>query len=102
MNYRNEVERTARIAEDAHQNYVMGALGLSGEAGELVDEIKKVVFHGKELNRDYLIKEMGDVRWYLEYLSIAFGISMQEVEERNVAKLRERYPAGFVTGGGNR
>lgn len=80
----------------------MGALGLSGEAGEFADEIKKVVFHGKEINREYLIKEMGDVRWYLEYLSLALDVTMDEVESKNVAKLRERYPDGFVTGGGKR
>lgn len=92
MGYREEVLRTA-----GHQrNMGMGALGLAGEAGEVADEIKKYVFHNKPVDRDSMLKELGDVRWYLEYLAHCFGFSMEEIEQANVAKLRSRYPDGFT------
>lgn len=90
MTYREEVLRTAGSSDLA-----MGALGLAGETGELVDIIKKHLYHGKALDRTDLVKELGDIRWYLEYLMIATGVTMEEVEATNVAKLRKRYPEGF-------
>lgn len=90
--YRQEVLRTA----GSEGNITMGALGLAGEAGEVADEIKKIVFHGKVTNRETILKELGDVRWYLEYLAHAFGFTMDEIEFANMEKLRARYPKGFV------
>lgn len=98
MNYRDEVLRTAGVSiekDSFRDQLLLGATGLAGESGEVVDLIKKNVFHGKELDRTALVKELGDVRWYLEYLMIANKITMNEVEEANVAKLRARYPTGF-------
>lgn len=51
----------------------LGAMGLAGEAGEVADLLKKVLFHDRELDRDKLIQELGDVRWYLECLCYANG-----------------------------
>lgn len=95
--YREEVMRTCpEFSEDTLETkLVLGALGLAGESGEVVDLIKKVVHHGAKLDRDKLIKEMGDVRWYLEYLAAALSVSMSFIEETNVNKLRARYPDGF-------
>lgn len=71
------------------------ALGLTGEAGEAADLIKKHLFHGHDLNREKLKKELGDVLWYVAWLAEAVNIPLSEVAEANVAKLRERYPYGF-------
>lgn len=98
MTYREEVLRTAGVSiekDSLRDQLLLGATGLAGEGGEVVDIIKKHVFHGKELDRTALVKELGDVRWYFEYLLIANNISMDEVEKANVAKLRARYPNGF-------
>lgn len=92
MNYREEMLRTAKGAGDP----CLGAMGLAGETGEVVDAIKKIVFHGKKYDRDEMLKELGDVRWYLEYLAHCFGFTMEQIEQANVEKLRKRYPAGFV------
>lgn len=73
----------------------LGCFGLAGETGEVVDLIKKHLYHGKDLDRENLIKELGDVRWYFEYLLICNDLSIQEVEKKNVEKLRKRYPEGF-------
>jgi NTP pyrophosphatase (non-canonical NTP hydrolase) len=71
------------------------AVGLAGEAGEVADHIKKHVWHGKPLDVDHLVKECGDVFWYLDRLLMLLGVSLEECMQRNVDKLVERYPEGF-------
>lgn len=93
-NFREEVLRTSSQV-DAKDRLILGALGLAGEAGEVVDMIKKIQFHSKPLNRDDLIKELGDVRWYMEQVMMVIDVTMPEIERVNIAKLRKRYPNGF-------
>ena len=95
--YRAEMLRTAAPGLTKADALNIAALGLAGEAGEFVDLIKKHLFHSHPLDRNKAIKELGDVRWYLELAAFAVGVTMEEVEDRNVAKLRERYPNGFST-----
>lgn len=83
----------------ATSNY---AMGLAGEAGELVDLLKKDLFHGRKLARSDFISEAGDVLWYLANLCRLYGVDLQRVAEDNLVKLRNRYPNGFVKGGGLR
>ena len=71
------------------------ALGLAGEAGETADMLKKHLFHGKPLDADEVIKELGDVMWYVAGMATAIGASLDDVAQRNVDKLRKRYPDGF-------
>lgn len=71
------------------------ALGLTGEAGEVADIIKKHVGHGHPLDRTKLARELGDVLWYVAVLARDAGLSLEEVAAVNVAKLRARYPDGF-------
>jgi NTP pyrophosphatase (non-canonical NTP hydrolase) len=73
----------------------LAALGLNGEAGEVSELIKKHLLHGKELNRDDLIKELGDVLWYFFHALNAFDVSIDEVVTQNVTKLCARYPAQY-------
>lgn len=71
------------------------ALGAAGEAGEIADEVKKVIFHGHNLDIDKLLKEIGDALWYLSQLTRTLGYSFDTVAERNLEKLKDRYPEGF-------
>jgi NTP pyrophosphatase (non-canonical NTP hydrolase) len=71
------------------------ALGLAGEAGETADLLKKHLFHGKPLDRELVIKEIGDVLWYVAGMATAVGASLDDVGAQNIAKLRARYPEGF-------
>ena len=73
----------------------MGGMGLAGEAGEVADELKKHLFNGKPLDREQIILELGDVRWYMEYLMITLGTDIHEVEEKNAQKLAARFPDGY-------
>lgn len=72
-----------------------GALGLTGEAGEVADIIKKYIFHGHKLDRDEIVKELGDVLWYVALLCETIGVSIDDVMVKNINKLEARYPDGF-------
>lgn len=74
---------------------VNGVMGMNGEAGECIDTVKKHMFQGHPLDEAKLVKEMGDVLWYIAETCTGLGIGMQEVAERNIAKLKNRYPQGF-------
>lgn len=74
------------------ERLMLAGMGLGGEAGEVCDEAKKVAFHGKDMDRDALIKEMGDVLWYYALMLDTNGITLDEVMEANVYKLCDRYP----------
>lgn len=71
------------------------AIGLAGESGELVDCVKKAVFHQHGVDRDKLIDELGDVLWYAAAMATQVGASLSEVMARNIAKLERRYPDGY-------
>ena len=72
-----------------------GLMGLNGESGECIDIMKKHIFQGHELDREHLIEELGDVAWYLAVCCEGLGVSLEEVMEKNIEKLRARYPEGF-------
>ena len=72
------------------------ALGLAGESGQLIDLIKDYTFKGKDLDRDKLIDEMGDVLWYLSQIAQWADIPFDEVAEKNIETLNQRYPNGFT------
>ena len=74
-----------------------GVMGLCGEAGETIDLVKKHLHQGHPLDREKLIKELGDVAWYLAETAWALDVPLEEVLEGNIQKLRSRYPEGFAT-----
>ncbi len=74
---------------------INGVMGLCGEAGEAIDIVKKHLAQGHPLDRDKLIKELGDVAWYLAETANALDVTLEEVLSRNIEKLRTRYPDGF-------
>lgn len=72
-----------------------GILGLCGETGECADLWKKHMHQGHELDADKLIVELGDVLWYCAELASGLGVSLEDVAQINVEKLKRRYPEGF-------
>ena len=87
--------RTLNKELDQKEVLTNSVMGLCGESGEACDLVKKHLFHGHELDRDALIKELGDVAWYLAEAATAIEIDLSEVFERNIEKLKKRYPEGF-------
>lgn len=87
--------KTANKDLEAFDQLRNAAYGLNGEAGEVIDILKKHEFQGHTLDIDKLTKELGDVAWYLALACTALGVPLSDVLERNIDKLRKRYPAGF-------
>jgi len=84
------------------EHLTQAALGLAGESGEIADEVKKILYHGREIDTKALALEAGDVLWYLARFADTLGIPLSEVAKQNLEKLWRRYPEGFVKGGGKR
>ena len=76
---------------------INGVMGLCGESGEAIDIVKKHLHQGHELDKEKLLKELGDIAWYLAETAYALDIALDEVFEGNIAKLKARYPQGFDT-----
>lgn len=72
-----------------------GVMGLCGEAGEVIDIVKKAQFQGHELDIEHIAEELGDLAWYLAITAAAIGKGLDEIFAANVEKLRKRYPEGF-------
>lgn len=72
-------------------------MGLCGESGEAIDLLKKHLFQGHELDREKMIKELGDVAWYLAEAATGLDVDLSDVLQRNLDKLHARYPQGFDT-----
>lgn len=86
---------TLNPALSQHDVLINGVMGLCGESGEAIDLVKKHLAQGHALDRDALIKELGDVAWYLAETAWALDVDLDEVCQRNIEKLRARYPQGF-------
>ena len=92
----------ARLTEletqDADVSRLMtAAFGMSAEAGEFTEIVKKVILQGKPYNDDnveHLKIELGDILWYAAQACMALDVSFEEVMERNYLKLSARYPEG--------
>lgn len=71
------------------------ALGLNGEAGQVADYWKKVKYHNHKMDNDIIIKQLGDILWYLAISARALEISFDDIAIRNIEKLKTRYPNGW-------
>ena len=79
------------------QRLLTAAVGISAEGGEFMEIVKKMVFQGKPWNhdnREHLVIELGDVMWYVMQACAALNVTLDEVIEGNVEKLKKRYPGG--------
>lgn len=79
--------------EQAHLLHM--AVGIAGEAGELLDAIKKHVIYQKPLDIEHVMEELGDIEFYLEGLRQGAGIDRQVVLAGNEAKLAVRYRGSY-------
>ena len=73
------------------------ALGLTAEAGEFTEVVKKIILQGKPYNEEnvfHLKRELGDICWYIAQACMALDTTFDEIIEMNVEKLQARYPGG--------
>lgn len=76
-------------------NMLHMAVGISGEAGELLDAIKKVWVYGKEPDWGNIREELGDLLFYIQGLANILGDNIDDLIESNMFKLTKRYPTGY-------
>jgi NTP pyrophosphatase (non-canonical NTP hydrolase) len=93
--YQQLAARTLSPDQTPDQRLANAALGLTGEAGEVAEHVKKHLFHGTPLDRDAVVKELGDCLWYVAALAGVLGVRLGEVGAANIEKLQRRYPDGF-------
>ena len=79
------------------ERLLTAAVGMSAEAGEFTEIVKKMVFQGKpwnDANKHHLVTELGDIMWYVANACMALDVSFDDVVATNVKKLEKRYPGG--------
>lgn len=96
--YQEQARSTAIYPRD--RAIVYPALGLTGEAGEVAEKVKKWIRDGV-LDKEAIAKELGDVLWYIAALSGDLEISMDEIASQNIQKLRDRAARGKIQGSGD-
>lgn len=104
--YQKLASRTALLnRQDDHYRLMYMSMGLAGEAGEVVEKVKKIIRPAEveisEERREDLKKELGDVLWYLSQLARELGLSLEEVASYNIKKLADRAERGLIHGEGD-
>lgn len=93
--YQNLAMKTLNPALSKRDVLINSVMGLCGEAGEAIDIVKKWMAQGHALDTAHLVQELGDVAWYLAEAATALDLPLEEIFQRNIEKLRRRYPDGF-------
>lgn len=95
--YQELAMRTLNTKLSKKDVLINSVMGLCGESGEAIDIVKKWFAHGHALDKEKLIKELGDVAWYLAEAATALDVNLEDILQGNIDKLKKRYPEGFET-----
>ena len=95
--YQKAAMATLNPALDKKDVLINSVMGLCGESGEAIDIVKKWLMQGHELDREHLVRELGDVAWYLAEAATALELPLEDILRANLEKLERRYPGGFST-----
>lgn len=97
FDYPNFVDnlRAPSAVDNVLYDILHSAVGIAGEAGELLDHIKKVVWQGHPIDVNNIILELGDILFYLTSMCNCVGTDIDEVRKLNIEKLTKRYPNGI-------
>ena len=96
--YQKAAMATLNPALDKKNVLINSVMGLCGESGEAIDIVKKWLMQGHELDKEHLVRELGDVAWYPAEAATALDVPLETVFQGNLDKLRQRFPNGFDTG----
>lgn len=91
--YQQLAARTMNAALPPDERLIDAAAGLAEESGEVLGLVRKHLFRKRPLDRAALIEELGDALWCVAAVATAAGLSLDEVAQANIGKLRLRYPA---------
>lgn len=95
--FQNRCLRTAQTDVPNQERLLIAVLGLTGEAGELANKLKKMYGHGHPFDAEVLADEASDCAWYISEIAWVLGYSLEEIAQMNIEKLKKRYPDGFST-----
>ena len=97
--------KPAELTSLTEAGFLEKVLGLTGEAGETADKVKKIIRDkgGKfsEEDKGEIVKELGDVMWYLAGIARYLDVDLSEVAEGNIEKLASRKQRGVISGSGD-
>lgn len=100
-----KTSRLTAVYPNKGHNYIYPTLGLVGEAGEVAEKIKKVIRDDNgiisEEKKLEIEKELGDVLWYLAQLSTELKITLEDVAQSNLEKLKSRLERNCIKGSGD-
>lgn len=100
-----KLSRETAFYPDINNNFIYPTLGLIGESGEVAEKIKKIIRDDnglvKEEKRQEIMKELGDVLWYLSQISSELKLSLDDVAKLNIEKLNSRHKRGKLGGSGD-
>ena len=93
--YQKAAMRTCNISYDNKKDILRHAVfGLTSEAGEVAGILQKT-YQGHEFDPRHAQKEVGDLLWFIAEWCTSYGLSLEDIMEMNIDKLRARYPEGF-------
>lgn len=92
--YQDDAMRTAKEG-GLKFNLIHASMGISGEAGEFADCIKKHIIYNQSLDIENACEELGDLMWFIALASETLGVSMVDIAAHNIDKLKKRYPEKY-------
>ncbi len=94
--FRDHVDRLFVKPDDTLGKILHASVGIAGEAGEILDAVKKAWIYQAELDNQNLLEEVGDSLFYLQALAIHCGFTLEDAMRANIEKLSKRYPQGYT------
>ena len=88
-------DEVLRTITPAGADVIHMTMGICGEAGELLDAVKKHTIYGKPLDIENVVEELGSIEFYLEGLRQRLGLDRDTIIDQNYKKLSKRYPSGY-------
>lgn len=93
--YQEVAMRTLNPKLNQKEILMNAVMGLCGESGEAIDIVKKHMFQGHPFDKEKFLHELGDIAWYLAEACTAVDVQLETIFEKNIEKLKKRFPEGF-------
>lgn len=97
----NKYQDSAMYFRKETADEIYAVLGLSGEVGELHSMIAKAIRDETELDKEHVVKELGDILWFIAAIASDIDVTLEEVAQTNIDKLNGRLKRGTIEGSGD-